>query len=61
VMITGSHNPAEDNGFKVMIGDQTLHGPTIPKGRAIIEPGSLENISLPAVRYWHGQTLELVP
>ncbi len=29
VMITGSHNPAEDNGFKVMIGAQTLHGAAI--------------------------------
>ena len=29
VMITGSHNPAEDNGFKIMVGDQTLHGSAI--------------------------------
>jgi phosphomannomutase/phosphoglucomutase len=29
VMITGSHNPAEDNGFKIMIGSQTLHGAAI--------------------------------
>lgn len=29
VMITGSHNPAEDNGLKIMIGDETLHGKTI--------------------------------
>ncbi len=29
VVITGSHNPAEDNGFKVMVGDQTLHGAAI--------------------------------
>ena len=31
VMITGSHNPAEDNGFKVMIGAQTLHGAAISR------------------------------
>ena len=29
IMITGSHNPAEDNGFKLMVGDRTLHGPEI--------------------------------
>jgi phosphomannomutase/phosphoglucomutase len=29
VMITGSHNPAEDNGFKIMIGEKTLHGDAI--------------------------------
>lgn len=29
VMITGSHNPAEDNGLKIMIGDRTLHGDAI--------------------------------
>jgi phosphomannomutase/phosphoglucomutase len=26
VMITGSHNPAEDNGFKLMIGHATVYG-----------------------------------
>jgi phosphomannomutase/phosphoglucomutase len=25
-MITGSHNPAEDNGFKIMVGAKALHG-----------------------------------
>ncbi len=29
VMITGSHNPPEYNGFKMMVGEETLHGETI--------------------------------
>jgi phosphomannomutase/phosphoglucomutase len=29
VIITGSHNPAEDNGFKIMLGAVTLHGEAI--------------------------------
>lgn len=26
IMVTASHNPAEENGFKIMIGDRRLHG-----------------------------------
>ncbi|MEZ4365790.1 MAG: phosphomannomutase/phosphoglucomutase [Kofleriaceae bacterium] len=29
VMITGSHNPAEDNGFKLMVGTRSQHGEQI--------------------------------
>jgi phosphomannomutase/phosphoglucomutase len=38
VMITGSHNPAEDNGFKIMIGATTLHGEAIAQlGRRVAD------------------------
>jgi len=29
VMVTGSHNPGEYNGFKMMLGKESLHGATI--------------------------------
>lgn len=29
IQITGSHNPGDYNGFKMMLGKETLHGPTI--------------------------------
>ncbi len=28
-MVTGSHNPPEDNGFKMLIGKGTVHGDDI--------------------------------
>jgi phosphomannomutase/phosphoglucomutase len=37
VMITGSHNPPEDNGFKLMLGAETLHGAAIAKLRDRVE------------------------
>jgi phosphomannomutase/phosphoglucomutase len=36
VMITGSHNPSEFNGFKTVCGSGTLHGETIQEVRHII-------------------------
>lgn len=39
VMITGSHNPPEFNGFKVSLGKQTLHGEAIQAIRRIMERG----------------------
>jgi phosphomannomutase / phosphoglucomutase len=37
VMITGSHNPPEDNGFKMMLGSETLHGSAIAELRGVVE------------------------
>jgi phosphomannomutase/phosphoglucomutase len=39
IMITGSHNPAEYNGFKICLGTSTIFGDTIQEIREIAESG----------------------
>ena len=39
VMITGSHNPAEFNGFKLCLGQTTLHGKQIQEIKEILLAG----------------------
>jgi phosphomannomutase / phosphoglucomutase len=41
VMITGSHNPAEFNGFKTVCGASTIHGSAIQDLRRMMESGDL--------------------
>jgi phosphomannomutase / phosphoglucomutase len=41
VMITGSHNPSEFNGFKVVAGVSTIYGDAIQEVRRLIEAGDL--------------------
>ncbi|MGH9656996.1 MAG: phosphomannomutase/phosphoglucomutase [Bryobacteraceae bacterium] len=41
VMITGSHNPSEYNGFKVVSGPSTIHGEQIQEIRKLMERGDL--------------------
>src|SRR5579872_3856720 len=43
IMITGSHNPPEYNGFKSVCGSGTLHGEAIQEVWRIIERGDFEN------------------
>jgi len=40
VMVTGSHNPPEFNGFKICIGPDTIYGEEIQELRRIIENGT---------------------
>jgi phosphomannomutase/phosphoglucomutase len=40
IMITGSHNAAEYNGFKICIGKEAIHGKEIQALRAVMESGA---------------------
>ncbi|NBY19004.1 phosphomannomutase/phosphoglucomutase [bacterium] len=40
IMITGSHNPPEHNGFKVVVGPSTIHGDEIQEIRKILTAGN---------------------
>jgi phosphomannomutase/phosphoglucomutase len=42
VMITGSHNPPEFNGFKIALGKSTIWGPRIQELRELIERRDFE-------------------
>src|SRR5262249_37217716 len=43
VQITGSHNPPEDNGFKILRGKSTIHGAEIQALRALVEKRDYES------------------
>ena len=42
VMVTGSHNPPEYNGLKMVLGGETLYGETIQALRTRVESGNLK-------------------
>jgi len=52
VMITGSHNPPDYNGFKVMCGRSTIHGDQIQQLRRLIESGDLAGGGPGTVRHY---------
>ncbi|HEV8244641.1 MAG TPA: phosphomannomutase/phosphoglucomutase [Polyangiaceae bacterium] len=39
IMVTGSHNPAEDNGFKIMRGKSSFFGDAIQELKSLVEAG----------------------
>jgi phosphomannomutase/phosphoglucomutase len=39
IMITGSHNAAEYNGFKICVGKEAIHGEAIQELRRVVEKG----------------------
>lgn len=52
VAITGSHNPGDENGFKLMIGTATAHGPDIQLLKTMVQSGDYEGAAeqAPTVR-----------
>src|SRR5690606_16337881 len=43
LQITGSHNPPEYNGFKMIVGGRAIYGEAIQRLRSRIEAGTYEN------------------
>ncbi len=43
VQVTGSHNPPQFNGFKMVVGGDTLHGEDIQKLRRLIEDDATDD------------------
>jgi phosphomannomutase / phosphoglucomutase len=49
IMITGSHNPAEDNGFKIMIGKASFWGQAIQELRDFVKMAQVPSASTGSV------------
>ncbi|MBY0469885.1 phosphomannomutase/phosphoglucomutase [bacterium] len=56
IMVTGSHNPAEYNGFKICVGRDTIHGHQIQELRALMEKGPV-----PAPHVGKTSDYEIIP
>jgi len=45
IQVTGSHNPGDQNGFKMMIGLKTLSGKDIQQLKELVKAGELNTVS----------------
>jgi phosphomannomutase/phosphoglucomutase len=61
LMVTASHNPSEDNGFKIVQGRSTIHGPAIQRLRQIIETGAYHRAAAPGTVSDHDILADYVP
>lgn len=62
VMITGSHNPPEFNGFKLCVGKEALHGESIQDIRRIIDGEKPEFGKEPGARLFEDvEYVEIIP
>ena len=57
IMVTASHNPAEYNGFKMMVGKNSFHGEDIQKLKQLMLDGILKQ----STRVGHIQTVDIFP
>jgi phosphomannomutase/phosphoglucomutase len=53
IMITGSHNPADYNGFKICVGRDTLHGSQIQELRKIMDRPAVAGKRVGKVTEWN--------
>ncbi len=51
IEVTGSHNPADNNGFKIALGKMTIYGEEIQKIRGIMEEGHVINAQAQSTYY----------
>ena len=52
IMVTGSHNPAPDNGFKIGVGKDTIHGSQIQDLRKIMDRPAVRGARAGEVTDW---------
>ncbi len=52
IMVTGSHNPAPDNGFKIGVGKDTIHGTQIQEIRKLMDQPAVKGARVGQVTDW---------